>query len=55
MILLLQYWSNVSISIVMDSFDRTRSDILPSSWLETEKSFLELVDASYNRLLYTIY
>ena len=35
----------------MGSFGRTRSDILPSSWLEMEKSFLELVDASFNRLL----
>ena len=35
----------------MGSFGRTRSYILPSSWLEMEKSFLELVDASFNRLL----
>ena len=27
-----KYWSNVSISVVMGSFGRTRSDILPSSW-----------------------
>ena len=33
------------------SFCRTRSDILLSSWLEMEKSFLEFVDASFNRLL----
>ena len=51
MTLVLKYWSNVSISVVMGSFGRTRSDILPSSWLEMEKSFLELVDASFNRLL----
>ena len=35
----------------MDSFGRTRRVILPNSWLEMEKSFLELVDASFNRLL----
>ena len=29
----------------MSSFDRTRCDSLQSSWLEMEKSFLELVDA----------
>ena len=45
MTLVLTYWSNISISVVMGSFGRTRSDILPSSWLEMEKSFLELVDA----------
>ena len=52
MTLVLIYWLNVSISVVMGSFGRTRNDILPSSWLEMEKSFLELVDASFNRLLY---
>ena len=51
MILVLKYWSNLSINVVMGSFGKTRSDILPSSWLEMEKSFLELVDASFNRLL----
>ena len=35
----------------MGSFGRTRSDILQSSWLEMETSFLELVDVSFNRLL----
>ena len=45
--LVLTYWSNASISVVMGSFGRIRSDILPSSWLEMEKSFLELVDASF--------
>ena len=35
----------------MGLFGRTRSDILPSSWLEMEKSLLELVYASFNRLL----
>ena len=51
MTLVLKYWSNVSIIDVMGSFGRTRSDILSSSWLEMEKSFLELVDASFNRLV----
>ena len=51
MTLVLKYWSNVSISVVMGTFGRTRSDILPSSWLEMEKSFLECVDASFNRLV----
>ena len=50
MTLVLKYWSNLSISVVMGSFGRTRNDILPSCWLEMEKSFLELVDASFNRL-----
>ena len=31
MTLVLKYWSNVSISVVMGSFGRTRSDSLPSS------------------------
>ena len=51
MTLLLKYWSNVSIRVVMGSFGRTRSDILPSIWLEMETTFLELVDASFNRLI----
>ena len=51
MTLVLKYLSNVFISVVMGSFGSTRCDILPSSWLEMEKSFLELVDASFNRLL----
>ena len=34
MTFVLKYWSNVSISVVMGSFGRTRSDIIPSSWLE---------------------
>ena len=51
MTLLLKYWSNVSIRVVMGSFGRTRSDILPSSWLEMEKKVLELVDASFNSLI----
>ena len=51
MTLLLKYWSNVSIRVVMGSFGRTRSDIQPSSILEMEKKFLELVDASFNSLI----
>ena len=51
MTLVLKYWSNISISVVMGSFGRTRCDILPSSLLEMEKRFLELVDVSFNRLL----
>ena len=46
MILILKYWSNVSISVVMSSFGRTLNDILPSSLLEMEKSFIHLVDVS---------
>ena len=51
MTLVLKYWSNLSINVVMGSFGRTRSYILPSSWLEMETSLLELVDVSFNRLL----
>ena len=40
MTLILKYWSNVFIRFVVGSFGRTRSDILPSSWLEMEKSLL---------------
>ena len=38
--LVLNYWSNISISVVMGSFGRTRSDILPISWLEMKKRLL---------------